>query len=61
MVCFSKVSIVLAVKKKRIFYVYFNHLMVSRQQGGGMLKISLTVKYHFFNAFPKILMEKVLQ
>ena len=31
MVCFSKVSIVLAVKKKRIFYVYFNHLMVSRQ------------------------------
>ena len=48
MVCFSKVSIVLAVKKKRIFDVYFNHLMVSRQQGGGMLKISLTVKYHFF-------------
>ena len=47
MVCFSKVSIVLAVKKKRIFYVYFNHLMVSRQQGGEMLKISLTVKIIF--------------
>ena len=61
MVCFLQLSIVWVVKKKRIFYGQADLKTSVFDKGGGNAYDQPDCKISFFYAFPKILLEKVLQ